>query len=156
MGDLITKKTILPAAVAASLVSTMVGLQPASSRQLETLTLKAKGCKNCVVYFGSLQAGISKRVQLRNGRAEVRLPVDAGWYGLSVETRSGMSGGGAATLVVMNYAGYGAGDRVSNRKSKRAPFGTSCAYFYGPEKVRFVVKRDRLPKRYWGQPGVGP
>ncbi|MEZ5184765.1 MAG: hypothetical protein R2720_03385 [Candidatus Nanopelagicales bacterium] len=128
----------------------------ASGQELRTLSIHAKGCPNCVVYFGSIQAGIGRRVQLHHGRASIRLPVDAGWYGLTLATKSGMSGGGSQTVVVMNYAGFGAGDKVTNRRSRRAPFGTGCAYFYGPEKVRFVVKRDRLPKRYWGQQGVGP
>lgn len=129
---------------------------PAASRPLETLTLRAKNCKNCVIGFGSLEADIYKDVQLRNGRGQVSLPLDAGWYGLSVTTKKGMSGGGAATLVVMNYAGFGMGDRVSNRQSRRSGFGTSCSYFFDSQTVRFVVKRDRLPKRYWGQREVGP
>lgn len=123
---------------------------------MRTLTLEARGCSDCVVSFGSIQADIYRKVQLRNGRGQVRLPLDAGWYGLSVETKSGMSGGGAATLVVMNYAGYIGGDKVKNRRSKRAPLGTSCAYFYGPETVRFVVKRDLLPKRFRNDPTSGP
>lgn len=130
----------------------LVGAAPASSRQTSTLTLKAVGCKNCVVDFGSLQANIFKQVRLQGGRGQITLPVDAGWYGLAVTAKNGMSGGGAVTLVAMNYAGYIDGDRVSNRQSRRAPLGTSCAYFFQDETLRFVVKRDKVPKRYWDDP----
>lgn len=143
--------------IAASAVALLsgVGASPAIGTQNSTLTLKAVGCSDCIVYFGSMQAGINKQVRLHKGTGSIRLPVDAGWYGLSVQTKKGMSGAGAATLVVMNYAGYIGGDRVSNKQSRRAPLGTSCAYFFRDETVRFIVKRDNLPKRYWDDPTTG-
>ena len=131
---------------------------PAGAELMQTLRIKAVGCSDCVVTVQFAKAKISpgrpdswppntwRELQLRNGRAQIQVPWDAGWFGLGVQTKAGMSGAGAQTVVAMNYAGYGMGDTVSNRQSRRAPFGTACAYFHRDMTVRFKVQRDRLPK----------
>lgn len=146
-------------AIAAGLSAVCLPLTavPADSQELRTLRLAAVGCDSCTVSVEPWRGRgrLAQRVVLKDGKGQVRLPLDVGWYGVGITTRQGMSGGGATTLVVMNYAGFSLGDRVSNRRSKRAPFGTSCAYFYGDTTLRFKVRRDPLPKRYWDEPTAG-
>lgn len=144
-------------AVSVAAILPAVATSPATSAEMHTLRIRAVGCSDCTVTVQPWRnyRGLTQRIVLRNGQGQAELPLDAGWFGVGVTTSDGMSGGGAEALVVMNYAGFAQGDRVSNRRSRRAPFGTSCAYFYSDMILRFVVKRDPMPKRYWKDPTSG-
>ena len=136
----------------------LIGITSAPALADKTVTLEAEGCPSCRVTVGSVEQvepfdendprwrSFGESYQLDRGRVVVSVPDWVDSFQVGVTTKGGVSGPNSVASVAWQYRGYGVGEVVTNRMSRRAKAARICAAPVDGDTLRFRVQRERGPK----------
>lgn len=115
---------------------------PAAAKDI-TVTVRAAGCSDCrltVITDDWDKWGWSDRqVQIRGGKATLRMPSKVGGYALGVYDHNGYTGLSAVDTVAFQYRGFAPGDPVSARRSAAGRKARICHQAVDGETVRVRI-----------------